>query len=132
MHNHSKGHYKIPKDGVNNPGLAFTGKVGLGPSGLWPRSRATSTYCSSSSAPSAPPSGTSVYLPSGRFTRGCKCKIYLTIFNLINYNQQMTNMGCMADYIHLDKNTSAYSSKKEQYAVLYFFIVTVYIYMEII
>jgi hypothetical protein len=31
MQNHSKGHYKILKDGVNDPGLAFAGKVGLGP-----------------------------------------------------------------------------------------------------
>jgi hypothetical protein len=27
----------------------------------------------------------------------------LTIFNLINYKQQMTTMGCMVDHIHLDK-----------------------------
>jgi hypothetical protein len=33
MHNHSKGNYKILKGGVNDPGLAFAGKVGLGP--LW-------------------------------------------------------------------------------------------------
>jgi hypothetical protein len=26
-------------------------------------------------------------------------------FYLINYNQQMTTMGCMVDHIHLDKNT---------------------------
>jgi hypothetical protein len=25
-------------------------------------------------------------------------------FYLINYNQQMTTMGCMVDHIHLDKN----------------------------
>jgi hypothetical protein len=31
MHNHSKGNCKILKDGVNDPGLAFAGKVGLGP-----------------------------------------------------------------------------------------------------
>jgi hypothetical protein len=30
-------------------------------------------------------------------------------------------MGCMVDHIHLDKKIdSAYSSKKEQYAVLYY------------
>jgi hypothetical protein len=57
------------------------------------------------SAPSSPPSDTSVYLLSGRSTRRCKCKIYSTIFDLINYDQQMKNMGCMVDYIHLDKNT---------------------------
>jgi hypothetical protein len=59
-------------------------------------------YDSSLLAPSSP-SGTSVYLPSGRSTRGCKGKIYLTIFNLINYQQQMTIMGCMVEHIHLDK-----------------------------
>jgi hypothetical protein len=64
----------------------------------------TSMYDSSSSAPSSP-SGTSVYLPSGRSTRRCKCKIYLIIFNLTNYNQRLTTMGCMVDHIHLDKNT---------------------------
>jgi hypothetical protein len=31
MHNHSKHNCKILKDGVNDPGLAFAGKVGLGP-----------------------------------------------------------------------------------------------------
>jgi hypothetical protein len=31
MHNHSKGNGIILKDRVNNLGLAFTGKVGLGP-----------------------------------------------------------------------------------------------------
>jgi hypothetical protein len=59
-------------------------------------------YDSSSSAPSSPPSGTSVYLPSGRSTRRCNCKIYLTIFNLINYKQQITIIGCMVDHMHLD------------------------------
>jgi hypothetical protein len=31
MHNHSIGNCIILKDEVNNPGLAFAGKVGLGP-----------------------------------------------------------------------------------------------------
>jgi hypothetical protein len=31
MHNHSKHNWIILKDGVNDPGLAFAGKVGLGP-----------------------------------------------------------------------------------------------------
>jgi hypothetical protein len=31
MHNHSKDNCIILKDGVNDPGLAFAGKVGLGP-----------------------------------------------------------------------------------------------------
>jgi uncharacterized membrane protein (GlpM family) len=42
---------------------------------------------------------------SGRSIRGCKCKVELTIFNLINYNQQIATMWCMVDHIHLDKNT---------------------------
>jgi hypothetical protein len=103
MHKHSKDNCIILKDGVNDSWLAFTSKVGLGP--FWTLVQVlsyvhvlrllVSTFVSSS--------GTSVYLPSGRSTRGCKCKIYLTIFNLINYNQQMTTMGCMVDHIHPDK-----------------------------
>jgi hypothetical protein len=31
MHNHSKGNCISLKDRVNGPGLAFAGKVGLGP-----------------------------------------------------------------------------------------------------
>jgi hypothetical protein len=35
MHNRRKHNCIILKDGVNDPGLAFTGKVGLGPSWTW-------------------------------------------------------------------------------------------------
>jgi hypothetical protein len=35
MHNHSKHNCISLKDGVNDPGLAFTGKVGLGPFWTW-------------------------------------------------------------------------------------------------
>jgi hypothetical protein len=35
MHNNSKGKGTILKDRVNDPGLAFTGKVGLGPFWTW-------------------------------------------------------------------------------------------------
>jgi hypothetical protein len=35
MHNRSKHNFIILKDGVNDPGLAFTGKVGLGPFWTW-------------------------------------------------------------------------------------------------
>jgi hypothetical protein len=35
MHNHTKHNCIILKDGVNDPGLAFTGKVGLGPFWTW-------------------------------------------------------------------------------------------------
>jgi hypothetical protein len=52
-------------------GLPSLARLALGPSGLWSRSWATSTYCSSSSAPLSPPSGTGVYLPSGRSTWRC-------------------------------------------------------------
>jgi hypothetical protein len=75
----------------------------LGPSGLGSRSWATSTHGSSLSAPSFPPSGTSVRLQGS--TRRCKCKIYLTVFNLINHKPQMTIKGVLVGHIHLDKNT---------------------------
>jgi hypothetical protein len=35
MHNQSKHNCIILKDGVNDPGLAFAGKVGLGPFWTW-------------------------------------------------------------------------------------------------
>jgi hypothetical protein len=35
MHNHSKHNCLILKYGVNDPGLAFAGKVGLGPFWTW-------------------------------------------------------------------------------------------------
>jgi hypothetical protein len=35
MHNHSKGNGIILKDRVSDPGLAFAGKVGLGPFWTW-------------------------------------------------------------------------------------------------
>jgi hypothetical protein len=35
MHNRSKHNCIILKDGVNDPGLAFAGKVGLGPLWTW-------------------------------------------------------------------------------------------------
>jgi hypothetical protein len=68
----------------------------------------------------------------GRSTRGCKCKIYLTIFNLINYNEQIKTMGCMVDRIHLDKNTFRILFQKGTICDSLLFIlpiVTVYIYM---
>jgi hypothetical protein len=35
MHNRSKHNSIVLKDGVNDPGLAFAGKVGLGPFWTW-------------------------------------------------------------------------------------------------
>jgi hypothetical protein len=88
---------------VNDPRLAFAGKVGLGPFWtlvqVWSYEHVLQLFVSTFVSPS----GTSVYLPSERSTRGCKCKIYLTVFNLINYNKLMTTMGCMVDDTHLDK-----------------------------
>jgi hypothetical protein len=55
------------------------------------------------------------------YTR-CKCKIYSTIFNLINYNQQMTTMGCMVDHIHLDKKYIQHTlpkRKNKQFFIIY-------------
>jgi hypothetical protein len=40
-------------------------------------------------------------------------------FNLINYKQQTTTMGCMVDHIHLDKKYIQHTLPKEQYAVHY-------------
>jgi propanediol utilization protein len=41
------------------------------------------------------------------------------ICNLINYNQQMTTIGCIAGHIHLDKNKFNMLFQKEQYAAHY-------------
>jgi hypothetical protein len=43
MHNHSKHNCIILKDGVNDPGLAFTGKDGLGP--FWTGVQVLSYVC---------------------------------------------------------------------------------------
>jgi hypothetical protein len=77
----------------------------LGPSGLGSRSWSTFSLGSSLSAPSSPPSGTSVQLPLGRSTWGCKCKIYLMIFTLITYKPYWQSRGVFVGHIHLDKNT---------------------------
>jgi hypothetical protein len=106
MHKHSMEQlHNFFKTGLMIWGLPSLASLALGPSGLWSRPWAMNTCCSSSLAPSFPPSGTSVYLPSESSTRRCKCKIYMKIFNLINCSQQTTTMGCMDDQIHLDKNT---------------------------
>jgi hypothetical protein len=45
------------------------------------------------------------------------------IFNLINYNQQMTAMGCMVDHIHLDNKYIKHTLPKRnnmQFFIIYF------------
>jgi hypothetical protein len=79
--------------------------LALGPSGLGSRSWATFTHGSSWSAPSSPPSVTSVCLLAERSTRRCKCKIYSTVFTLINCNPYWQSRGVFVGHIHLDKNT---------------------------
>jgi hypothetical protein len=86
-------------------GLPSLARLALGPSRLGSRSWATLTYCNFSSAPPSPPSGASVHQLAGRSTRRCKCKIQLTIFNLINYNQRMTTMGAWLTSFTKIRNT---------------------------
>jgi hypothetical protein len=86
-------------------GLPSLARLALGPSGLGSRSWATFTFGSSSLAPSSPPSGTSVRLLAERSTRRCKCKIYSTVFALINYKPYWQSRGVFVGHIHLDKDT---------------------------
>jgi hypothetical protein len=81
------------KDGVNDPGLAFAGKVGLGP--FWTLVQAlsyvhvlqllVSTFVSSFRHERI----SSV----GKIYMKMQCKIYLTIFILINYKSTDDNHG---------------------------------------
>jgi hypothetical protein len=62
-----------------------------------------------------------IYTVRKIYTR-CKCKIYSKIFNLINYNQQMTIVGCMVDHIHLDKKYIQHTLPKtnnKQFFIIY-------------
>jgi hypothetical protein len=132
MHNHSKGNGIILKDRVNNLGLAFTGKVGLGP--FW-------TLVQVLSYVHVLQLFVSTFVSSFRHERiSTVRKIYTRMqmqdlfydFNLLNYNQQMTTMGCMADHIHLDKNTFSILFQKGTICsslLIILLIVTVYIYM---
>jgi hypothetical protein len=69
MHNRRKHNCIILKDGVNDPGLAFDGKVGLGPFWTLVQVLLYNDVCTSPSAPPSPPSGTRVQLPLGIYTR---------------------------------------------------------------
>jgi hypothetical protein len=58
----------------------------------------------------------------------------LNDFNLINYKQQMTTMGCMVDHIHLDKKYILHTLPKRitcSSLLIIHVIVTVYIHREI-
>jgi hypothetical protein len=103
MHNHSKHNCISLKDEVNDPGLAFAGKVGLGP--FWTLVQVLSYVHIMQLFASS-------FVSSFRHERiSTVGKIYMRMqmqdlfddFNLINYNQQKTTMGCMVDHIHLDK-----------------------------
>jgi hypothetical protein len=129
MHKHSKGNFKILKDGVNDPGLAFAGKVGFGP--FWTLVQALSylhvlqlfdnTIVSSF--------WHERISTVGKIYTKIQMQDLLDDFNLINYNQQMTTMGCMVGHIHIDKNTFNILFQNGQYAVHYhliFLMVIVY------
>jgi hypothetical protein len=85
MHNRSKHNCQILKDGVNDLGLAFTGKVGLGP--FW-------TWVQVLSYVYARQLFVGTFVPSFRHERPStvggiytkmQCRIYVMIFNLINH-----------------------------------------------
>jgi hypothetical protein len=84
MHNRSNHNCIILKDGVNDPGLAFPGKVGLGPFWTWVQAL---SYVHARQ----PFVGTFVSFrhertsTDGKIYTKMQCKIYLTIFNLINH-----------------------------------------------
>jgi hypothetical protein len=92
-------------DRVNDPRLAFAGKVGLGP--FWTLVQALSyvhvlqlsvnTFVSSSQHERT--------ATDGEIYARMQMQDLIDGFNLINYKRQMTTMGCMVYHIHLDKNT---------------------------
>jgi hypothetical protein len=86
-------------------GLPSLARLALGPSGLGSRSWVTFLHGSSLSAPSPPPSGTSVRLSAERSTRRCKCKIYSTVYTLITHKPFGQSRDVFVGHIHLDKNT---------------------------
>jgi hypothetical protein len=87
MHNRSKHNCIILKDGVNDLGLAFAGKVGLGPFWTWVQVLSyvhvlqllVSTSVSSFRHERMP--------TVRKICTKMQCKIYLIIFNLVNYKQ---------------------------------------------
>jgi hypothetical protein len=103
MPNHNKDNCISLKDKVNDPGLAFTGKVGLGP--FWTLVQVLSyiqvlQLFFSTSVSSFRHERISTV---GKIYTKMQMQDLFDDFNLINYNQQMTTMGCMVDHIHLDK-----------------------------
>jgi hypothetical protein len=103
MHKHNKDKCIILKERINDLRPAFVGKVGLGP--VW-------TLVQALSYEHMLQLFVSTFASSFRHERMSTVrKIYtrmrmqdlITIFNLINYSQQMTTVGCKVDHIHLDK-----------------------------
>jgi hypothetical protein len=132
MHNHSKHNCIILKDGVNDPGLAFAGKVGLGPFWTWvqdlsyvhARQLVVGTFVSSFRH-----ERTST---GGRSTRRCKCKIYSTVYTLITHKPYWQSRGVFVGHIHLDKNTFNILFHKGTVCnslLIILLMVTLYIYM---
>jgi hypothetical protein len=105
MHNHSKHNCIILKGGVNDPGLAFAGKVGLGPFWTWvqvlsyvhARQFLVGTFVSSFRH-----ERTSI---GGKIYTKMQCKIYSTVYTLITHNLMWQSRGVFVGHIHLDKNT---------------------------
>jgi hypothetical protein len=87
MHNRSRHNYIILKDGVNDPGLTFAGKVGLGPFWTWVQVLSyvyalqlfVGTFVSSFRHERT--------FSGGKIYTKMQCKIYSTVFNLIDHKQ---------------------------------------------
>jgi hypothetical protein len=105
MHNHSKHNCRILKGGVNDPGLAFAGKVGLGP--FWTGVQVLSYVHAQQLL-------VSTFASSFRHERtSIGGKIYTKmqmqdLFDGLYFNHSqpdVTIKGVLVGHIHLDKNT---------------------------
>jgi hypothetical protein len=91
------------KVGVNVPGLAFAGKVGLGPFWTWVQVLSyvhVMQFFISSFVSSFRHERISTV---GEIYTKMQMQDLFDDFNLINYNQQKTTMGVLVGHIHLDK-----------------------------
>jgi hypothetical protein len=104
---------------VNDPGLAFAGKVGLGP--FWTLVQVLSyVHVLQLTVSSSVSSFRHERIATvGKIYTRMQMQDLINNFDLVNYKQHKTTMGCMVDHIHLDKNTFNIFFPKEQYAVLY-------------
>jgi hypothetical protein len=119
MHNRSKHNCIILKDGVNDLGLAFAGKVGLGPFWTWvqvlsyvhARQLFVGTLISSLRHERTSTGG-NIYTKM-------QMQDLFNGFYLINYKPYWQSRGVCVGHIHLDKNTFSILFQKEQFATLY-------------